>query len=160
MRSLQREGVLGGMAEQKNSSRKRRNARGTSASGARGTILPSDLAIPCRVAPLQSPTPFHQAKYSVVRKLDPGARFLLALRIQNRQKRLPGLPWQNRHKRLPGRRRETNELNARPIGILVIIVLHTQQQPTECRSKSAARTVEVQALRDTPINPSTSAVSG
>jgi len=45
------------------------------ASGGAGTILPSDLAIPCWVAPLQSPTPFHQAKYSVARKSNLGVRF-------------------------------------------------------------------------------------
>ena len=67
------EKVFEGMAEQKNSSQKQRNARSVGASGVAGTILPSDLVIPCWVAPLQSPTPFHQATYSVARKLNLGA---------------------------------------------------------------------------------------
>src|SRR5271157_2334755 len=129
------EKVLEGMAEQKNSShsQKQRNARSACASGIAGTILPSDLVIPCWVAPLQSPTPFHQAKYSLARRLNLGANLPSAPEIQNRHKRLPGLPPQNRHKRLPGRRRETSELPARQIGILGIIVIHTHPQLTHCR---------------------------
>src|SRR5208283_5441837 len=113
------------MAEQKNSSQKQSNARSANASGVTGPILPSDLAIPCWVAPLQSPTPFHQARYSVARKLNLGADLSAAVGIQNRHKRLPGPTTQNRHKRLPGRRRETNELPDRQIGIFGIIITHT-----------------------------------
>src|SRR5271157_4773720 len=109
------------MAEQKNSSQKQRNARSAGASGVAGTILPSDLVIPCWVAPLQSPTPFHQAKYSLARRLNLGANLPSAPEIQNR------------HKRLPGRRQKTNELPARQIGILGIIVTHTQPQLIHCR---------------------------
>src|SRR5271166_220815 len=106
------EKVLEGMAEQKNSSQKQSTARSMVASGGAGTILPSGLVIPCWVAPLQSPTPFHQAKYSVARTLNLGAKLPSASEIQNRHKRLPGPAPQNRHKRLPGRRRETYELPA------------------------------------------------
>ena len=53
----------------------KRNARGVAGSGATGTILPPDLAIPCWGAPLQSPTPFHQAKDSVARIVDFGENF-------------------------------------------------------------------------------------
>ena len=127
------EKVFEGMAEQKNSSQKQSTARSTLASGVAGTILPSDLAIPCWVAPLQSPTPFRQAKYSVARKLNLGTNLPSASEIQNRHKRLPGPAFENRHKRLPGRRRETSELPARQIGILGIIVIHTHPQSTHCR---------------------------
>ena len=137
------------MAEQKNSSQKQRDARSAGASGVTGTILPSDLAIPCWVAPLQSPTPFRQAKYSVARTSNLGADLPPPSEIQNRHKRLPALARQNRHKRLPGRRRETNELPARQIRILGIIVIHTHPQSTHCRFSKRRANVEVQALRDT-----------
>ncbi len=91
------ERVFRGMAEQKNRPQKQRNARGLEAAGAVGTILPSDLAIPCRVAPLQSPTPFHQATSSVAWKSRFSAEFPLAREIQNRHKRLPGPAVENRH---------------------------------------------------------------
>ena len=136
------------MAEQKNSSQKQRDARSAGASGVTGTILPSDLAIPCWVAPLQSPTPFRQAKYSVARTSNLGADLPPPSEIQNRHKRLPALARQNRHKRLPGRRRETNELPARQIRILGIIVIHTHPQSTHCRFSKRRANVEVQALRD------------
>jgi hypothetical protein len=141
------------MAEQKNSSQKQRDARSAGASGVTGTILPSDLAIPCWVAPLQSPTPFRQAKYSVARTSNLGADLPPPSEIQNRHKRLPALARQNRHKRLPGRRRETNELPARQIRILGIIVIHTHPQSTHCRFSKRRANVEVQALRDSQIDP-------
>jgi hypothetical protein len=136
------------MAEQKNNPRQQRNARSANASGVTGIILPSDLAIPCWVAPLQSPTPFHQARYSVARKMNLRADLPAAAAIQNRRKRLPGLATQNRHKRLPGRRREAYEPPARSIGILGIIVLNTDPQLTYCRFSKRRANVEVQALRD------------
>jgi hypothetical protein len=100
------------MAEQKNSPQKRKNARSAFATGVTGTILPSDLAIPCWVAPLQSPTPFHQAEYSVARKMNLGDNATRALEIQNRHKRLPGPASQNRHKRLPARCEQTRTISA------------------------------------------------
>jgi hypothetical protein len=136
------------MAEQKNSSRKRRNARGHAASGVGGTILPPDLAIPCWVAPLQSPTPFRQAKQSVARKWNLGADLLPSSGTQNRHKRPPGQMLENRHKRLPGRRRETDAILARQIRILGIIVIHIGPQSTQCRFSRRRANVEVQALRD------------
>src|SRR5271157_2438624 len=78
------------MADQANSSQEQKNARSAVASGVAGTILPSDLAIPCWVAPLQSPTPFRQARYSVARNMNLGANASRAFEIQNRHKRLPG----------------------------------------------------------------------
>ena len=73
------------MAEQKNSPHEQTNARSAVASGVAGTILPSDLAIPCWVAPRQSPTPFRQAKYSLARKMNLGAKVPCVRKLKSTQ---------------------------------------------------------------------------
>ena len=133
-----------GMAEQKNSCWRKRDARNASASGVAGTILPPGLAIPCWVAPLQSPTPFHQAKDSIARNSQSGADCAQGVDSQNRQKRLPGPSLQNRQKRLSARwpenrqkrlsarYQETTRIPGRQIGILGIIVKEIHPQPIHC----------------------------
>lgn len=99
------------MAEQKNRPQRQTNARGMTAPGVVGTILPPDLAIPCWVAPLQSPTPFHQATYSVASISRLGAKWPSAPKVQNRHKRLPGLAVENRHQAPAGSVQETRGLS-------------------------------------------------
>lgn len=136
------------MAEQKNRPQKQRNARGVAAPGVAGTILPSDLVIPCWVAPLQSPTPFRQATYSVASKTCFGAELPSARKVQNRHKRLPGLRVENRHQAPTGSVQERRELsrstNRNPWYNRSLTPTHSQ--PTvgfealrECRFSSAAR---------------------
>ena len=127
------------MAEQKNSPHEQTNAQSAVASGVAGTILPSDLAIPCWVAPLQSPTPFRQAKYSLARKMNLGAKVPRAFESQNRHKRLPGQASQNRRRRLPDRGKKNDGIPTRKTGTLGIIVIVTRPQSTHCRFSSATR---------------------
>ena len=127
------ERVFVGMAEQKNRPRKQSNARGMVAAGVAGTILPSGLAIPHWVAPLQSPTPFRQAAYSVARKTHFGEELPSAREVQNRHKRLPGQEIENRHEAPTGSAQNTTAIFARQIGILGIIVIHTRPPSTHCR---------------------------
>lgn len=133
MNRLEEEGVFGGMAGQKNGCRKKRNARSTWASGAAGTILPPGLAIPCWVAPLQSPTPFRQAKDSIPHIAALDAALLPAALIENRHKRLSAPREQNRHKRLSARWQDFRKIPAWKTGTVGIIVTDTHPQSTHCR---------------------------
>ena len=142
------------MAEQKNRPQKQRNARGMVAAGVVGTILPSDLAIPRWVAPLQSPAPFHQATYSLASTTCFGAELPSAREVQNRHKRLPGLAVENRHQAPTGSVQETSELsrstNRNPWYNRSLTPAHYQttvgfEALRECRFSSAARHI---TLRD------------
>ena len=101
-----------------------RTDRDNSGVSARSFSRPG-MAIPCWVAPLQSPTPFHQATI-----YHNSSRYCL---IQNRQKRLPGRSIENRHKRLPARRQIANKIYPGQIGNLAIIVTQTHPQSISCR---------------------------
>ncbi len=136
------------MAEQKNRPQKQRNARGMVPPGVVGMILPSDLAIPCWVAPLQSPTPFRQATYSVASKTRVVAELPSTREAQNRHKRLPGLAVENRHQAPTGSVQKTSELSRskNQNAWYNASLTPAQSQPTvgfealrECRSSSAAR---------------------
>jgi hypothetical protein len=109
------------MCKEKRPSRTERDNPGTYA---RSFSRP-DLAIPRWVAPLQSPTPFHQATFH-----HNSSRYGL---IQNRQKRLPGRSIENRHKRLPGRYQVANKIYPGQIGTLDIIISQTHPQSSSCR---------------------------
>ena len=132
MKRTRQEWVLGGMAGKRMVVGKK-NARRDWASGVAGIILPPGLAIPCWVAPLQSPTPFRQAQVSVARIVAPGKKFLPRPRRENRHKRLPGRLIQNRQKRLSARGGKTPTIRAGQIGIPGIMVTRTRLSPNPCR---------------------------
>lgn len=133
MNCLREAWVFGGMAGQKNSRHQKRNARSIWASGARGAILPPGLAIPCWVAPLQSPTPFRQAEDSIPHIAALDEPLLPVAGIENRHKRLSGPREQNRHKRLSARRQNFRKISPWKTGIVGIIVTDTRPQSTHCR---------------------------
>jgi len=70
------ERVFGGMAGKRMVAGRNRAPKALPPRAPTGTILPPDLVIPRWVAPLQSPTPFHQAKDSLARIVARGADFL------------------------------------------------------------------------------------
>jgi hypothetical protein len=73
MRRPHEEGVFGGITGQMNDVEKSKPRPRAAAEALAGSFTRPDLAIPCWVAPLQSPTPFHQAKHSVAQVVDLGA---------------------------------------------------------------------------------------
>jgi len=157
------ERVFGGMAEQKNRPQKQRNARGLAAPGVVGTILPSDLAIPCWVAPLQSPTPFRQTTSSVTSKTCFGAELPSAREVQNRHKRLPGLAAENRHQAPTGSKPERSTLSRSTNRNRWYnrSLTPTHHQPTvgfealrECRFSSAARHCGTPRMRNRSVSTS------
>jgi hypothetical protein len=97
---------------------------GNSGVSARSFSRPG-LTIPRWVAPLQSPTPFHQAMFH-----HNSSRYCS---IENRHKRLPGRPIENRQKRLPARRQVANKIYPGQIETLDIIVTQTHPQSISCR---------------------------
>ena len=111
----------------------KRNARSTAAASVIGSVLPPGWVIPCRVAPLQSPTPFHPAPASLVHAACWSKKFAVALSDENRHKRLPALSIENRHKRLPALHCKCELAKAGQFRIVVIIVTHTDPETRTCR---------------------------
>ena len=133
MNRPQEKGVFGGMAGKRIVDQRNETPEALPPRAFAGTILPPDLAIPCWVAPLQSPTPYHQAKPSIAPNLEPGARFFptLKFKIAKSAYRLGRSKMAKSAYRLAAQ--ETTKTHARQIRNSGIIVTNTRPQSIHCR---------------------------